>query len=165
MKNKKKKSKLKWLFIFSPIIVIVIAVGVVYGVVESKLGPDENNPKKELVNSLVKDSLLNPTEINDTIDSITITDQSTAKAEGGASTGTTEQSSPAITKTAAIKEIKDNYSNYDLVSSIAENVGGSNYHITATVKDKTTGEIKNIEVTTKLSENTKKLLKNYVNSK
>ena len=162
MKNKKKKSKLKWLFIFSPIIVMVIAVGVVYGVVESKLGPDENNPKKELVNSLMEDALLNPTEINDTIDSITITDQSTAKAEGGAST---EQSSPAITKTAAIQEIKDNYSKYDLVSSSAENVGGSNYHLIATVKDKTTGEIKNIEVTTKLSESTKKLLKNYVNSK
>ena len=164
IKNNRKKSRLKWVLIFSPIIVMAIVIGVFYAVVLSGLGTNDNNPKKQLVNSVIKDAILNPTELGETIDSLSITNE---EDTSGASTDSTSQKKDdsSITKSGVISEIKDNYSNYDLIDSSAENVGGNTYHLIAKVKDKSTGEIKNIEVTTKLSEDTKKLLKNYKNSK
>ena len=161
--NKQKKGKLKWLLIFSPILVMAIAVGITYGVLQYKLGQKQDDPKKELVNSVIKDTISNPTEIKDVLDSITITDQVQDQSQndtnaGGTSSSTDNTSSESTT---SISDLKDNYEDYDLIGSNAENVGGDNYHLTATIKNKYTGAVKTVEVTTALSESTKNMLKNY----
>lgn len=184
--RKKKKGNGKWAFILilTPIIMFAIVVGIVYGVVQNKLGSGENSPKKELVNAVIKDAISNPTEIKEVLDSITITDQvqeANVSNEVVTSPLTTDQnettSSPDIeqnTDTAtdtetdtksSVEDLKENYNDYDLISSSAEKVEGNTYHLTATIKNKETGEVKNVEVTTALSESTKNMLKNYKNAK
>lgn len=178
--RKKKKGNGKWAFvlILTPIIMFAIVVGIIYGVVQNKLVSGENSPKKELVNAVIKDAISNPTEIKEVLDSIIITDQvqeENVSNEVVTSPLITDQeettSSPDIeqkvdTSTDAkspVEDLKENYNDYDLISSSAEKVEGNTYHLIATVKNKETGEIKNIEVTTALSESTKNMLKNYKN--
>lgn len=181
----KKKGKGKWIFvlILTPIIMFAIVVGIIYGVVQNKLASGENSPKKELVNAVIKDAISNPTEIKGMLDSITITDQvkdvntsnegttspiATDQEETTSSPSTEVNADTSIEKPAdtrsSIEDIKENYNDYDLISSSAEKVEGNTYHLTATVKNKETGEIKNIEMTTALSESTKNMLKNYKNA-
>jgi len=181
--NKQKKIKRKWLFILIPIIVLAIAAGIAYGIVDYKLGLKQSDPKKQLVNAVIKDAIENPTEIKGILDSVTVKGQ--APDENGSDKGSTGSNAAdqnknnanegtAATKanengtngsaTSSIEDLKKNYSDYALLSSNAVNLGGNTYHLTATVKNKKTGEIKTVEVTTKLSESTKNMLKNYRNS-
>ena len=121
IKNNRKKSRLKWVLIFSPIIVMAIVIGVFYAVVLSGLGTNDNNPKKQLVNSVIKDAILNPTELGETIDSLSITNE---EDTSGASTDSTSQKKDdsSITKSGVISEIKDTDTNRTIINTVITNM-------------------------------------------
>lgn len=61
----------------------------------------------------------------------------------------------------SLEYMKAHYTEYEILSTGAQNLGGNNYRLTATVRHKSTGKVNSVEVTTQLSEDMKETLKNY----
>ena len=180
--NNKKTANMKWIFIFIPIIVLAIIIGINYKALDNYSATDDNsvveeqNPKKEFINEVMKEAIKNPAQIKEVLDSISITtenaqnenisdgvkissidiEQNKNSSNGGASSSSGNASNE--TKAAAIEDLKENYEDYELISSDAVNVEGDKYHVIAKVKNRNTGEVKNIELETELSETMKDLL-------
>lgn len=57
--------------------------------------------------------------------------------------------------------MKAHISEYDILSTGAQNLGGNTYHLTVTVKHKPTGKTGTVETTTQLSEGMKETLRGY----
>jgi flagellar basal body-associated protein FliL len=187
MEKRKNKKKI-WLFILIPILMLTVVVGGAYAYLQTKLKSGGDSAKTEIVNALIKEMITNPTEIKEMIDSITITDgdariassgketsadraNKSGNAPTGTSTSTASQSASAApvksepssvsASTSSLEYMKAHYNEYDLVGTSAKDIGGNTYQLTATVKHKTTGEIKTVEVTKQLSESMKETLKKY----
>lgn len=181
--NNKKTANIKWMFIFIPIIVLAIIIGINYKALDNYIATDDNsvaeeeNPKKEFINEVMKEAIKNPAQIKEVLDSISITtenaqnenisdgvkissidiEQNKNSSNGEASLSSSVNTSNE-TKADAIEDLKENYQDYELISSDAVNVEGDSYHVIAKVKNKNTGEVKKIELTTELSESMKDLL-------
>lgn len=182
MERKKKKKKI-WLFILIPILVLAVSAGGAYAYLQTKLKLGGDSAKTEVANALIKEVITNPNKIKKMMDSITITDGDASTTSGGketsvnmatnksenASTGISasvvpvknETSSESPSSTSSLEYIKAHLTEYDLVSTSAKNLGGNTYQLTATVKHKTTGEVKTVEVTKQLSESMKEILRKY----
>lgn len=187
MEIRRKKKKI-WLFILIPILVLVVVAGGAYAYLQIKLKSRGDSAKTEVVNALIKEVVTNPTETKKMMDSITITDGDASTASGGketsfdtanksgnASTGISastvspsassapvkSETSSASSSTSSLEYMKAHYTEYELLSTSAKNLGGDNYCLTATVRHKTTGEIKTVKVTRQLSESMKETLRKY----
>ncbi|MFT5875191.1 MAG: preprotein translocase subunit SecF [Clostridium sp.] len=189
MERKKKKKKI-WLFILIPILVLAVSAGGAYAYLQTKLKLGGDSAKTEVVNALIKEVVTNPSKIKKVMDSITITDGDASTTSGGketsvnmaanrsenASTGISasgtnqsasvvpvknETSSEIPSSTSSLEYMKAHLTEYDLLSTSAKNLGGNTYQLTATVKHKTTGEVKTVEVTKQLSESMKEMLRKY----
>jgi len=178
-----KKKKKIWLCILIPILVLTVAVGGAYAYLQTRLKSEGDNAKTEVVNALIKEVVTNPRKIKKVMDSITITDGDARTTSGGkktsvnmaanksenASTGISasvapvksETSSESPSSTSSLEYMKAHLTEYDLLSTSAKNLGGNTYQLTATVKHKTTGEVKTVEVTEQLSEGMKEMLRKY----
>jgi flagellar basal body-associated protein FliL len=176
----KKTRKKIWLFILITILILAVAGGGAYFYLQTKLKVDGDSAKTEVVNAMIKEMVTHPTEIKEMMNSITITDRGASASSDGKETSassvkksapTPSSSSPAApvkSKTASdsssissLKYMKAHYTEYELLSTSAKNLGGNTYRLTATVRHKLTGKINTVEVATQLSESMKETLRNY----
>lgn len=189
MKKKKKKKKI-WLFILIPILVLAVSAGGAYAYLQSKLKLGGDSAKTKVVNALIKEAVTNPIKMKKMMDSVTITDGDASSPSGAKETSVnmatnkrendssgisasavsksasvapvkSEPSSESPSSTSSLEYMKAHLTEYDLLSTSAKNLGGNTYQLTATVKHKTTGEVKTVQVTEQLSEGTKEMLRNY----
>lgn len=178
---KKRTKRRKWVIILIPIMVIAVGALTAYWILINKLSAKQSDPKKAIVNAVIKDAVQHPTEIKQALESMTIKDSSgtivasnnsstTNSAAGTSTKGTASGSTAASGNNSTgsnssmasnLAEMKENYQDYELLSTGAKYLGGSTYHLTAVVRYKKTGEVKTVELTTQLSESTKDMLRQY----
>lgn len=172
----RKSRKKVWLFILIPILVIAAAGGGAYFYLQTKLKARGTSTETKVVNAMIKEMVTHPAEIKKMMNTITVADGDAGTSSDGKGTSakstTTPSSSSAVnpdkSKTAldsssvsSFAYMKSHYTEYELLSTSAKNLGGNTYLLTATVRHKPTGKVCTVQVTTQLSKSMKETLRNY----